>query len=59
MFYVEITDDTFIGGEPASKGKKYEVDEATLKQLVRCKRAVACDPPKNSTPKAKAKEVES
>ena len=59
MFYVQIIEDTFIGGEPATKDKKYEVDEATQKQLVRCKRAVPCEPPKNSTPKAKAKEVES
>ena len=57
--YCLITEDTFIGGEPAVKGKKYEVDEATLKQLVRCKRAVPCDPPKNAGPsKAKAVEVE-
>ena len=32
MFYCKIIDDTFIGGEPAAKGKVYEVDEATLKQ---------------------------
>ena len=58
-FYCRITDDTFIGGEPALTGKKFAVDEATLKQLVRCKRAVPCDPPKNAgASKAKATEVE-
>ena len=57
--YCEITEDTFIGGEPAKAGKKYEVDEHTLKQLVRCKRGKPCDPPKNAGPsKAKAVEIE-
>ena len=56
--YCLITEDTFIGGDPATKGKKYQVDEDTLKQLVRCKRAVECEAPKGSSPKQKATEVE-
>ena len=58
--YAEIIEDTFIGGEHARKGKKYEVDEGTLKDLVRCKKALACEAPagaKEGPSKAKAKEV--
>lgn len=58
MVYVQITEDTYIGGEHAPKGKKYEVDKATLDQLVRCKKGVACEAPKGATAsKARAVEV--
>ena len=57
--YVEITEDTFIGGDAAPKGKKFAVDESTLKQLARCKRGKECEPPKNAaSSKAKAVAVE-
>ena len=58
--YCEIIDDTFIGGKYAPKGKKYQVDEGTLKDLVRCKKAIECEAPKGATPtatKSQAKEV--
>lgn len=56
--YVEITEDTFIGGEHAKAGKKYEVDEDTLKTLVRCKKGKPCEAPAGAgKEKAKAKEV--
>ena len=59
LVYCKITEDTFIEGKAALKDKKYAVDPATLKQLVRCDKAEPCAAPKNAaTPKPQAVEVE-
>ncbi len=50
--FIEILDDTFIYGEPVARGERLEVDDATLKQLVLCKKAKPCERSEASAPAA-------
>ena len=46
--YAEIIEDTYIAGEPVTACEVLEVDEETLKQLVRCDKARAVQAPVES-----------